>query len=72
MKTLEEPKPLIDIKVNDEERLLIIKKEYKGKVYYDIRRWFLGKGMDKPAPTKRGFTISQEVFKEQKEAISRI
>ena len=72
MKTLEEPKPLIEIKVNNEERLLVIRKEYKGQVYYDIRRWFLTKGIDKLAPTRRGFTISQEVFKELKEAISRI
>ena len=51
----------------DDQEIRVIRKEYKGKQYIDIRKWFLVDGV--PMPTKKGLTITENEYQQIKEAV---
>ena len=46
--------------------------EFKGKVYVDVREWYMPEGGDEWRPSKKGIRVSLEVFEQLKEAFNNL
>ena len=61
---MEDAVVLLSLKKNDEEEVRVSSREYKDRKYIDLRIWFKPKDGGKMAPTKKGLTLSEDLFLE--------
>ncbi len=61
---------MVAIQKRDDEQIQIDTREFRGKTYVDIRVWYLPRGSDEYAPTRKGLSFALELLPEFQKVIA--